>query len=69
MWIRVLLQKFIIFETWEDFLKVVYDWYTIFILHLKVTFRIDGLLTIIWSHDTANGKQNVYKDVTSEELQ
>ena len=43
--------------TWKDFLQVENDWYTILVFHLKISFGIDSLFTIVWSQYTDNGKK------------
>lgn len=45
-------------QTWENLLQVIYDWYTIFIFHLQVTFGIHSLLTIVRSHDAVDNKKS-----------
>lgn len=48
------LGRFYISLTWIDLLQVIYDGDTIFIFHLKVSFRIDSLFTVVWSHNAVD---------------
>ena len=53
------LHCFHISLTWIDFLQIIYNGDTILIFHLKISFRIDSLLTIVWGHNTVN-KQKIF---------
>lgn len=40
-------------STWINLLKIIYDRYTIFVFHFKITLGVDSLLAVIWSKYTA----------------